>query len=298
MTKISVLTTVYNESFAQVKRALESVKNQANQNIEVEHVIIVDNPEYENIDKLRYLGSTLNNEFFFANIIQNTKNLGLSKSLNKAISLSSAEILARLDSDDWMNENRLTRQFKTLKLECSDIVYSDTLLFMSESNQTTYCESLGSDKIALLPLKNFISHSSVMFLKSAVISVGLYREMEPAEDYDLWLRLLNSEKKFSYIPSPLTSREIRMESISNSDLNLQMRMADFVRYINKNSLNSVENKPKKIDNQKKLDRINRKIRKFRSSTGLKKIIIGCTSIFILNASINDMMFKIKLRFLR
>lgn len=296
MTKISVLTTVYNETFAQVKRAIESVKKQTNQNIEVEHVVIVDNPEYENIDKLRCLENTLNSRSFYLIIIQNKNNLGLSKSLNKAISVSSAEILARLDADDWMNVNRLAKQIHTLELECSDIVYSDTLLFMPESNKTTYSKSLSSDKIALLSHKNFISHSSVMFLKSAVISVGLYREMEPAEDYDLWLRMLNSGKKFGYISKPLTSREIRFESISNSDLNLQMRMADFVRYINKKSLNSIKSKPRKMDNQKKLDKINKKIKKFRGAKGLKKIILGTTSIFILKSSINDVIYKFKLHF--
>lgn len=298
MAKISVLTTVYNEDFEQVERAIKSVKDQTDQNLDVEHVIIVDNPEYKYIEKLKYLGNTLSNKKFHTNIIQNSKNLGLSKSLNKAIFLSSAEILARLDSDDWMNKNRLAKQFHVLEARHADIVYSDTLLLASESKEPTYSKSLSSDRISsLLPFKNFISHSSVMFLKSSIISVGMYRELEPAEDYDLWLRFKNSGKIFAYIDEPLTLREIRYNSVSNSNLYYQIKMASYVRKLNRKIFRVVKYRdklglPKNLKNQKKLQKINLKINKFRSEQGTKKVAIGLSSLFIMRMSIDDVLYKI------
>ena len=297
MSKVSVITTVYNETLNQVKRAIESVKDQSSSIEYVQHVIVIDNPGYDYIEYLNDLPQKMNTDSFSLEIYVNDKNIGLAQSLNRAIKLSKFELLARLDSDDWMNNDRLLQQSAMFQEREVDIVYTDTLEYEGSRQNAVYLNSLNEDKVAtLLPLRNFIIHSSVMFKKSILREIGLYRDLVPAEDYDLWLRMLNSGKKFGYIPMPLTSREIRLESISNSDLNLQMRMADFVRYINKQGLESIKEKPRKMDNQKKLDKINKKIIKFRSTKGLKKIIIGTTSIFILKSSINDVIYKLKLQF--
>ena len=295
MTKISVLTTIYNETFFQVKRAIQSVKSQSGQNFVVEHVIVIDNPQYKDMKQLSKLSNALNSRNFYTNIVQNERNLGLSQSLNKAIEISSSDILARLDSDDWMSHGRLCTQYQSLITMNADIVYTDTLLSRVDRRENEYVSALGADKInKLLPLKNFISHSSVMFLKPAVISVGKYRKLEPAEDYDLWLRLKNAGKKFAYVSEPLTIREIRSDSISNSNLYYQIKMAKFVRKLNKHhekNLQDVMEIPQNLKNRHKLEKINKKISAFRASGGLKKFCLGLSSVFIIRTSLNDVYFK-------
>lgn len=295
MTKISVLTTIYDENFFQVKRAIKSVKNQSGQNFVVEHVIVIDNPQYKDMEQLSILSSELNSCNFYTNIVQNERNLGLSQSLNKAIEISSSDFLARLDSDDWMNHGRLYKQYQSLITMNADIVYTDTLLSRADRRENEYVPALGADKInKLLPLKNFISHSSVMFRKPAVISVGRYRKLEPAEDYDLWLRLKNAGKKFAYVSEPLTIREIRSNSISNSNLYYQIKMAKFVRKLNRyyeKNLQDVMEMPQNLKNRHKLEKINKKIAVFRTSEGLKKLCLGLSSIFIIRTSLNDIYFK-------
>ncbi|MGO2163774.1 MAG: glycosyltransferase [Streptococcus thermophilus] len=295
MTKISVLTTIYNETFFQVKRAIQSVKSQSGQNFVVEHVIVIDNPQYKDMKQLSKLSNALNSRNFYTNIVQNERNLGLSQSLNKAIEISSSDILARLDSDDWMSHGRLCTQYQSLITMNADIVYTDTLLSRVDRRENEYVSALGADKInKLLPLKNFISHSSVMFLKPAVISVGKYRKLEPAEDYDLWLRLKNAGKKFAYVSEPLTIREIRSDSISNSNLYYQIKMAKFVRKLNKHhekNLQDVMKIPQNLKNRHKLEKINKKISAFRASEGLKKLCLGLSSVFIIRTSLNDVYFK-------
>lgn len=295
MIKISVLTTIYNETFSQVKRAIQSVKNQSGQNFIVEHVIIIDNPQYKDMSQLSIFVNALSNSNFYTVIVQNKKNLGLSQSLNKAIKISTSDILARLDSDDWMNDGRLYAQYRSLVSSNADIVYTDTLLSSVDKNEYEYVYALGTDKIKkLLPLKNFISHSSVMIWKPAVISVGKYRNLEPAEDYDLWLRFKNTGKVFAYISEPLTIREVHSDSVSNSNLYYQIKMAKFVRKLNKhpekNSLYSRET-PKNLKNKNKLGKINKKISSFRTAKGWKKIWLGLSSLFIMKTSINDAYFE-------
>ncbi|GDZ83282.1 hypothetical protein LCIT_05240 [Leuconostoc citreum] len=295
MTKISVITTIYNETFYQVKRAIESVKNQSDKNFFVEHVIVIDNPQYKDMKQLRILSNTLNNRNFYTNIVQNERNLGLSQSLNKAIEISSSDFLARLDSDDWMNQGRLYKQYQSLITMNADLVYTDTILSRVDRRENEYVSALGPDKInKFLSLKNFISHSSVMFWKPAVISVGKYRKLEPAEDYDLWLRLKNAGKTFAYVSEPLTIREIRSDSISNSNLYYQIKMARFVRKLNKyhekNSLDVIK-LPKNLKNRNKLEKLNKKISAFRAAEGLRKFFLGFSSVFIIRTILDDVYFK-------
>ncbi|WP_424571659.1 glycosyltransferase [Weissella soli] len=295
MIKVSVLTTVYNETWMQVLRAINSVEKQVTEELSIEHIIVVDNPTYQYRDNLYSLRDQVASHNFKIMIIENSTNRGLATSLNIAIDASTSDILARLDADDWMNDNRLNQQLTVLQLKHADIVYTDTLLFTQGIKQPKYIPSSDSGLIKkALPISNFISHSSVMFWKPAITEVGMYRHVEPAEDYDLWLRLRNKNKIFAYIDKPLTSREVRNDSISNSNLYYQIMMARFVRRINRTrqiSQTGISDVPKNLSTEK-LHKINRKIKNFRSAKGIKKVLLGILSGFILRTSLNDVYFRI------
>ncbi|CAK1254368.1 6-N-acetylglucosamine synthase (BcsA) [Fructobacillus cardui] len=305
--QVSVITTVYNETREQIKRAINSVFEQLKhvdvlEHVILEHVIVVDNPEFNDINFLYSMSDHLNSDNFSLKVIVNQENIGLANSLNKAIANSSFELLARLDADDWMNEGRLIQQGNELISNEADIVYTDTLLFKDGKNEAEYLKSFNDKKVdELLPLRNFIPHSSVLMSKKSFLEVGEYRDLVPAEDYDLWLRFNNQKFKFCYIPEALTSREIRSDSVSNSDLELQMRMAYFVRRINKkdNILNSDDlkrMKPQKMTDIKSLNKINQRIHAFRNANGLHKYLIGFSSFFIIRMSFDDILFKMKIIF--
>lgn len=295
MIKVSVLTTVYNETWIQVLRAINSVEKQVTEELSIEHIIVVDNPSYKYRDNLYSLRDQIAIHNFKIMIIENSTNKGLANSLNIAIDVSTSDILARLDADDWMNNNRLSQQLTVLQLKHADIVYTDTLLFIQGVKQPKYIPSLDSGLVKKgLPISNFISHSSVMFWKPAITEVGMYRQLEPAEDYDLWLRLRNQNRIFAYIDKPLTSREVRSDSISNSNLYYQIMMARFVRRINRTGQvgqTDISDIPKNLSTEK-LHKINRKIKKFRSAKGINKALLGILSGFIFRTTLNDVYFRI------
>jgi|GEM_PF-6927391 len=291
MIKISVLTTVYNELFQQIRRCIISTKNQSSVEINVEHIIVIDNPTYPYIEKLNDLIKEVNNDFFQVILMINSENIGIANSLNKAIINSSSNLLAKLDADDWMNEGRLYKQSKLFKDSNLDVSYTDTILF-DEKNKKIRCETSFDEKMLykLLPIKNIISHSSVMFRKQSLLDIGMYRNLQPAEDYDLFLRLLKSGKKFIYLPEALTSREIRGNSISHSDLYYQMNMAKFVKKVNNSSKLSLADKPLK-ENTARSKRINRRINQFRRSNGFRKLGVGLLSLYIIEDNIESLYFK-------
>ena len=92
--KISVIMSIYNETEKFIKECFESLTKQTFSEFEV--IVILDNPSrFDEIDDfIRIYGD----DRFILHC--NDKNLGLAESMNVAITLSSSDILARMDADD------------------------------------------------------------------------------------------------------------------------------------------------------------------------------------------------------
>lgn len=105
MEKISVIMSTFNEKLEWVKEAIDSIINQTYRNIEF--IIIVDNPN--NIE-LKNMLEQYCIEDDRIKIIVNEFNIGLVKSLNKALKICSGEFIARMDADDISVKYRLEKQ--------------------------------------------------------------------------------------------------------------------------------------------------------------------------------------------
>ena len=126
--KISVIMSVYNgmplgphpamrgrtassaysqKSSAYLKQAVESILNQTYKNFEF---IIVDDASTDN--SWQYLKSLKDKRI---KLLKNSKNLGLAKSLNRAIGVASGHYIARMDADDISLPTRFQEQLKFLK---------------------------------------------------------------------------------------------------------------------------------------------------------------------------------------
>jgi glycosyltransferase involved in cell wall biosynthesis len=128
---------------------------------------------------------------------------GLGAALNHGLRLSRGEYIARQDADDESTTDRLAIQTSWLDAHrdvavlatCAEFVDANghdvdnewTRTIREQQDVATTPEELR----ALLPLTCGICHGSVLMRASVIHSVGGYREdYVPAEDYDLWLRLL------------------------------------------------------------------------------------------------------------
>ena len=102
--KISVIMSEYNTPPDYLRASIESILNQTFKDIEI---IIVDDCGKNDLSSIvkEYKDKRIR-------IIKNDENIGLVKSLNKAIAVSKADILARMDTDDIADENRLEEQYK------------------------------------------------------------------------------------------------------------------------------------------------------------------------------------------
>jgi radical SAM superfamily enzyme YgiQ (UPF0313 family) len=182
--KVSILMSVFNgEKY--LNNAILSIQRQTFNNFEF--IIINDG----STDKTETILRNLNDPRI--RIIQNDKNLGLTKSLNIAIKHARGKYLARMDADDVSHPFRIEKQVSyldrhpnTMMVGCAFYVINENGLHNSFINVLTDSEQIKAG----LEKQNWFCHGSVMLQKSVIEKIGPYNEkFKYAQDYDLWLRI-------------------------------------------------------------------------------------------------------------
>tara|TARA_Y100001960_G_scaffold224996_1_gene235594 strand:- start:3693 stop:4745 length:1053 start_codon:yes stop_codon:yes gene_type:complete len=127
-------------------------------------------------------------------VIHNSSCQGISKTLNEAASQARGSLIARMDSDDWAHEARLSLQIGVFH-QAKDLV-------LCGSNATHVDEQMQPLFNTVLPVsdwdircaalfENPFAHPSVMMRAEPFHRVGGYNEeLSTTQDYDLWIRLL------------------------------------------------------------------------------------------------------------
>jgi len=182
MPKITVLMPVYNCELY-IKEAIDSILNQTFTDFEF---LIIDDAS---TDQTVALIKTYTD----ARIILIVKpiNTGLTNSLNQGLKLAKGDFIARMDGDDISLPERFERQIIFLETN-PDIVLCGTWFSKIESDVVIKVPENHIDiKLALLK-GNCICHPSVMMRKQVLdkLSEAYDVSKEPAEDFDLWVRLV------------------------------------------------------------------------------------------------------------
>jgi len=186
MPKVSVIMTTYNgEKY--VAKAIQSILNQTLKDFEL---VVVDDGSTDNtvsiIKKLRDQDPRI--QFF-----QNEKNQGISFSTNRAIEKSVAPYIAPLDQDDIAEPNRLQIEFDFMEKHPDFGFVGGWTSLIDEydrSLRVTYKSTLTPLMIpGTLLFVNCFDNGSTMIRKEALPNGEVYRNMSPAQDYDLWLRI-------------------------------------------------------------------------------------------------------------
>lgn len=182
MPKISVVMSVYNgESY--LKEAIESILNQTL--ADFEFIIVNDGSVDGSLEMLQsYQDERIK-------LINNGENIGLTKSLNKALKQARGEYIARQDADDISLPNRLKEQLQYLQ-EHPEIALLGTGAYIIEESGNILRRGvpLAEPSKENLVKDNPFVHGSVMFRKKIIEEVGAYNEFyRYSQDYELWLRI-------------------------------------------------------------------------------------------------------------
>lgn len=166
-------------------------------------------------------------------VVNNDGNQGLVATRNIALTRSSGEYIAILDSDDICNTDRLARQVAFLD-EHPDFGMIGAWLEVIDENGVTTGEIRktpeSSELIPLLSLfQNCFAQSSVM-LRRAALPNDLYRPEIPfSEDFDLWLRVLEGSKGTN-ISATLVKYRVHSNNISKNDELMLSGLRSIVKY--------------------------------------------------------------------
>jgi glycosyltransferase involved in cell wall biosynthesis len=127
-------------------------------------------------------------------LIRNETNLGLTRSLNRGLTLARGKYIARQDADDVALPERLAVQVDHLEAHPEVIALGGRLCFIDSDGARIGEEARVVDHedivAQLMQGIGAVPHPAVVMRTDAVRQVGGYREeFRAAQDVDLWLRL-------------------------------------------------------------------------------------------------------------
>lgn len=197
---VSVIMSAYNcEKY--IAKSLGSTLNQTYNNVEI--LLIDDNSTDNTINEIEKVIQGKKNIKF----IKNSENLGLTKNLNKLISMAKGEYIARMDADDISDSTRIAKQVQYLIANPEISIVGSYGKYINDEDEIEEEKIMPIDNaeiIKIMPKVNPIIHPSVMYRKDEIIKIGMYDEKYlKVQDYDLWFRAMSSDLKFHNIPEPL-----------------------------------------------------------------------------------------------
>lgn len=221
--EISVIMSVYN-SKRYLSESIESILNQTFKNFEF---IIVDDGSTD--DSLGIIKEFMKKDKRIL-LINNNSNIGLTKSLNKALKKAKGKYIARMDTDDVSMPERLEKQYNFLEKNEDVFLVGTGSINIDETgeNTTTFNPIVSFEEIKkTLPYKNCIYHPSIMFRNEKGIC---YREkFVYSQDYDLYLRLLSNGKKLVNLPDKLIKYRCNPNAITQTKRGKQALFAEKAR---------------------------------------------------------------------
>lgn len=182
---VSVIMPAHNtEQF--IAQAIESVRSQTFKNWEL---IVVDDCS---TDSTRVIAESLAHEDGRIFVVHNEQNIGVAKTRNRGIDISSGEYIALLDCDDFWNPEKLSVQLSHIQKYNADIAYCSYAIVDEEGNKKA-CDFIVSPVATFdsTLVQSTMSCSTVLIRRASMGEVRFTDEIYH-EDLALWLDLLRS----------------------------------------------------------------------------------------------------------
>ena len=218
--KISVVMSAYNaEKF--IKEAIDSILSQTFPDFEF---IIINDTSTDSTGSI--IESYRDPRIL---LINNEKNMGLTKSLNIGLNKARGTYIVRMDADDISFPQRFQKQFDFMEQNPDvDVCGSWYEFFGGKTGIVKH--PLSSEKIkATLFFYNCIAHPTVMIRKESFEKYNIRYDEEffYAQDYELWCREID-RLNFANIPEVLLKYRVTDKQTSTDNLYEQIQNTDKV----------------------------------------------------------------------
>jgi hypothetical protein len=146
------------------------------------------------------------------------ENKGLIESLNRAFAEAAGTCIARMDADDVARPNRLELQMAFLSANPGIALVGGAIEIIDSDGQPVSVTRLPTEpeqiRMHMRKHGNALAHPTVLFRREALCRTGGFRKAyRHAEDYDLWLRMLET-CDFANLPDVLLGYRRHEASIS------------------------------------------------------------------------------------
>ncbi len=143
--------------------------------------------------------------------VERQSRAGLTPSLNRALALARAPLVARLDADDTALPERLERQRAFVDAHADVGLLGTGAREVDEAGREVRVVRPPTDDRALrraLIRRNPFVHSSIVMRRALAERLGGYDPALPvAQDYDLWVRM-SAVTRLANLPEPLVVRRL------------------------------------------------------------------------------------------
>ena len=218
---VSVVMSIFKEPIDWMRQSIDSILHQTF--TDFEFIIVNDCPGR---DENRMLLEEYQKHEQRIVIIENKENIGLTRSLNKGLSVSRGKYIARMDADDIAFEDRFQTQLDFLKqhpeidlCHCAFEQIDDAgehlgdIILTEREKQPAY-----------LFILDVIAHPTVMFHRHLLEKrIPLYNEeYRNAQDYELWSYLFLKGATFGYIEKKLLRYRLSKSQITRKENGTQV----------------------------------------------------------------------------
>jgi glycosyltransferase involved in cell wall biosynthesis len=220
--KVTVIMPVYNgEKY--IALAIQSILNQTFPNFEL--IIINDG----STDTSKKIAESFSDPRI--RILDQDKNLGLVATRNRGFKEARGEYIALLDADDTTSPDRLEREATFLDTHPNFGLVGSQVRLIDQNGTPTgvkWEESVPSEKLPIrLLFGNCFSQSSLMLRKEALPREWYKEGFAPAEDYELWVRILESWKAWN-LPTVLLNYRIHGKNTSETKRDMQQKAIETI----------------------------------------------------------------------
>jgi glycosyltransferase involved in cell wall biosynthesis len=221
--KVSVLTPIYNTNPTHLRECIESILNQTF--TDFEFLILNDSPENTELDKVVKSYKDDRIKYF-----KNEKNLGIAPSRNKLLKMARGEYVAIFDHDDISVPTRLEKEVAYLDAHPEIGVVSGWLQYFDKDNHVHQTPQDDGDIRIMLTDNCWVAHTAAMIRKPILVDNNIEYESfySPAEDYQLWARLIDVTK-FHNIQEVLVNYRTYSTNTSNTQKNKMDYMWNQIR---------------------------------------------------------------------
>jgi glycosyltransferase involved in cell wall biosynthesis len=235
---VSAIALCYNhESF--LNECLESIRRQNYPNLQI---IIADDGSKDASPLLirRWIEQNSSLDVTF---LHNEQNLGVCKTLNRALAMAQGKYISMIATDDIWEVDKISDQVRVMESlpEKTGVLYSDAYQ-IDESGSLLPKRFIRShrefNRVAegnireILWQGNFIPAMTTLIRSSVFERVGMYDENLFYEDWEMWLRI-SEHYHFAYFPRPTAKYRVVRNSISKSSVD-KMTLANeliFIKYL-------------------------------------------------------------------